>query len=99
VDGMLRRKGVQNIGEVVKIQQLENTKHHQSITTTTIVAMVMVAIETPSPCQLLLLFTIQASRRRGGYCYYSINATFRPDCISLIEKHPSLTTFPTPFQL
>jgi hypothetical protein len=61
--------------------------------------MVMVAIETPSPCQLLLLVTIQASRRWGGYCYYSINATFRPDCISLIEKHPSLTTFPTPFQL
>jgi hypothetical protein len=63
VDGMLRKRGMQSIGKVVKIQQLENIKHYQSITMTTIVAMVMVAIETPSPCQLLLLVTIQASRR------------------------------------
>ncbi len=57
---------VQSIVEVVRIQQQEKTEHQRPVTMTTVVAMVAVAAEEPSPCRLLPPVVVQASRGRQG---------------------------------
>ncbi len=57
---------MQSIVEVVRIQQQEKTEHQRSVTMTTVGAMVMVAAEEPSLCQLLPPVAVQASRGRRG---------------------------------
>lgn len=57
---------VQSIVEVVRIQQQEKTEHQRPVKMTTVVAMVAVAAEEPSPCRLLPPVVVQASRGRQG---------------------------------